>query len=206
MYKRQVVSPVIGKELAKNAMFALIYASIGIIIYVALRFEWRMGVTSIIALLHDVAVIIFISSILRLEIDITFIAAVLTIVGYSINDTIVTFDRIREHLKYEKIIKTKEQIYKIVDVSLRQTLSRSINTVITVLITVIIMLLIGSKAIFTFNIALLIGLIFGLYSSLFIAAQLWAVLKVKELRKKGKIEIKEKKQYKERAENHKVLV
>lgn len=201
-----VVSPVIGKELAKNAMFALIYASIGIIIYVALRFEWRMGVTSIIALLHDVAVIIFISSILRLEIDITFIAAVLTIVGYSINDTIVTFDRIREHLKYEKIIKTKEQIYKIVDVSLRQTLSRSINTVITVLITVIIMLLIGSKAIFTFNIALLIGLIFGLYSSLFIAAQLWAVLKVKELRKKGKIEIKEKKQYKERAENHKVLV
>ncbi|MBU0279111.1 MULTISPECIES: protein translocase subunit SecD [unclassified Gemella] len=201
-----VVSPVIGKELAKNAMFALIYASIGIIIYVALRFEWRMGFTSILALLHDVAVIIFIASILRLEIDITFIAAVLTIVGYSINDTIVTFDRIREHMRYEKVIKSKEQIYRVVDVSLRQTLVRSINTVLTVIITVVVMLLIGSKAIFTFNIALLIGLVFGLYSSLFVASQLWALLKVIELKKKGKIEVKQKATAKERAENHKVLV
>lgn len=201
-----VVSPVIGKELAKNAMYALIYASIGIIIYVAFRFEWRMSIASIIALLHDVAVIIFMSSILRLEVDITFIAAVLTIVGYSINDTIVTFDRIREHLRYAKIIKTKEQIFNIVDVAIRQTLTRSFNTVITVIITVLIMLVIGSKAIFTFNVALLIGLAFGLYSSLFIAAQIWALLKVKELNKKGIIEIKQKSSSKERAENDKVLV
>lgn len=201
-----VVSPVIGKELAKNAMFALMYASIGIIIYVAFRFEWRMGIASIIALLHDVAVIIFMASILRLEIDITFIAAVLTIVGYSINDTIVTFDRIREHMRFEKVITSKEQVYKIVDVALRQTLTRSFNTVITVIITVLVMLLIGSKAIFTFNIALLIGLVCGLYSSLFIAAQLWALLKVKELNKKGRIEVKQISTAKERAENDKVLV
>lgn len=201
-----VVSPIIGKELAKNAMYALLYASIGIIIYVAFRFEWRMSIASIVALLHDVLVIIFMASILRLEIDITFIAAVLTIVGYSINDTIVTFDRIREHIKYAKVITSKEQIYKIVDIALRQTLTRSFNTVITVIITVVIMLLIGSKAIYTFNIALLIGLVFGLYSSLFIAAQLWAILKVKELNKKGRIEIKQVERKKERDENDKVLV
>ena len=167
-----VVSPVIGKELAKNALFALMYASIGIIIYVAFRFEWRMGLTSVIALLHDVCIIIFITSLLRLEVDITFIAAVLTIVGYSINDTIVTFDRIREHMRHEKVLKSKEQIYKLVDVSLRQTLTRSINTVLTVIITVVVMLLLGSSSIYSFNVALLIGLVFGLYSSLFIAAQL----------------------------------
>ena len=201
-----VVSPVIGKELAKNALFALLYASIGIIIYVAFRFEWRMGLTSVIALLHDVCIIIFLASLLRLEIDITFIAAVLTIVGYSINDTIVTFDRIREHMRHEKVLKTKEQIYKVVDVSLRQTLTRSINTVLTVIITVVVMLLVGSSSIYSFNVALLIGLIFGLYSSLFIAAQLWAVLKVRELNKKGKIEVSVRQSPKERKENDKVLV
>ena len=201
-----VVSPVIGKELAKNALFALMYASIGIIIYVAFRFEWRMGLTSVIALLHDVCIIIFIASLLRLEIDITFIAAVLTIVGYSINDTIVTFDRIREHMRNEKVLTSKEQIYKLVDVSLRQTLTRSINTVLTVIITVVVMLLLGSSSIYSFNVALLIGLIFGLYSSLFIAAQLWAVLKVRELNKKGKIEMNVSKSPKERRENDKVLV
>ncbi|MDO4813556.1 MAG: protein translocase subunit SecD [Gemella sp.] len=199
-----VVSPVIGKELAKNAMLALLYASIGIIIYVAFRFEWKMGLTSIIALLHDVAVVVFMASVLKLELDLTFIAAILTIVGYSINDTIVTFDRIREHMRYKKVIRTKEEIDEIVDVSLRQTLARSFNTVITVIITVVIMLVIGSKAIYVFNISLLIGLVFGLYSSLFIAAQLWAVLKARELKKKGKIEVVLPKS--ERDENDKVLV
>ena len=140
------------------------------------------------------------------EIDITFIAAVLTIVGYSINDTIVTFDRIREHMRHEKVLTSKEQIYKVVDVSLRQTLTRSINTVLTVIITVVVMLLLGSSSIYSFNVALLIGLIFGLYSSLFIAAQLWAVLKVRELNKKGKIEVSVRQSPSERKENDKVLV
>lgn len=201
-----VVSPIIGKELAKNALYALAYASIGIIIYVAFRFEWQMGVTSIIALLHDVLVIIFMASILRLEIDITFIAAILTIVGYSINDTIVTFDRIREHMRYEKVINSKEQLYKIVDVSLRQTLTRSFNTVITVIITVVVMLVLGSKAIYTFNVTLLIGLIFGLYSSLFIATQLWVLLKLRELKKNKKIVVKQPSSNAERNKNDKVLV
>ncbi|MCE3399893.1 protein translocase subunit SecDF, partial [Staphylococcus aureus] len=89
------VSPLIGQELAKNAMTALILASIGIIIYVSLRFEWRMGLSAVLALLHDVFIIVAVFSLFRLEVDLTFIAAVLTIVGYSINDTIVTFDRVR---------------------------------------------------------------------------------------------------------------
>ncbi|OLS08238.1 preprotein translocase subunit SecD, partial [Staphylococcus epidermidis] len=92
------VSPLIGQELAKNAMLALVYAAVGIIIYVSLRFEWRMGLSSVLALLHDVFIIVAVFSLLRLEVDLTFIAAILTIVGYSINDTIVTFDRVRENL------------------------------------------------------------------------------------------------------------
>ena len=96
------MSPVIGQELAKNALKALIYASIGIIIYVSLRFEWRMGLSSVLALLHDAFMIVAVFSLFRIEVDITFIAAVLTIIGYSINDTIVTFDRVRENLHKPK--------------------------------------------------------------------------------------------------------
>lgn len=103
------VSDTVGKELAKNAMYALALAALGIIIYVAVRFEWRMGLGAIVSLLHDVFFIIVIFSILRLEVDITFIAAVLTIVGYSINDTIVTFDRIRENIDRHEKITTKEE-------------------------------------------------------------------------------------------------
>ena len=99
------VSPTIGKELAKDAIKALLWSSLGIIIYVAFRFEWRMGVSTIIATLHDVFFMVAIFSLFRIEVDITFIAAVLTIIGYSINDTIVTFDRIRENLHRIKKIK-----------------------------------------------------------------------------------------------------
>ncbi len=104
------VSPTVGKELAKNAMKALAIASIGIILYVSIRFEWRMAVPAVVALIHDAFFIITIFSLLRLEVDITFIAAVLTIVGYSINDTIVTFDRIRENMRFSRKIKTAEEL------------------------------------------------------------------------------------------------
>src|SRR5699024_10177836 len=109
------VSPVIGQELAKNAMMALLYAAIGIIIYITFRFEWRMGLSSVLALLHDAFMIVAVFSLFRLEVDITFIAAVLTIIGYSINDTIVTFDRVRENLHKIKVITKPEQIDDIVN-------------------------------------------------------------------------------------------
>ncbi|PCD09458.1 protein translocase subunit SecDF [Peribacillus simplex] len=189
------VSPTVGKELAKNAMYALAIASIGIILYVSIRFEWRMAVPAVVALIHDAFFIITIFSLLRLEVDITFIAAVLTIVGYSINDTIVTFDRIRENLRFSRKIKTVEELENIVNISIRQTLTRSINTVLTVLITVIALMIFGSEAIRNFSIALFIGLICGVYSSLLIASQFWLDLKIRELKKKGPLNTaKEKKQ------------
>ncbi|HEC2156836.1 protein translocase subunit SecDF [Staphylococcus delphini] len=177
------VSPVIGQELAKNAMLAVLIASIGMIIYISLRFEWRMGISSIISLLHDAFMIIAVFSLFRLEVDITFIAAVLTIIGYSINDTIVTFDRVREMLSKIKVITKEEQIDYIVNSSIRQTLTRSINTVLTVVIVVIALLVLGASSIFNFSLALLIGLLSGVYSSIIIAVPLWGMLKKRELRK-----------------------
>ena len=187
------VSPTVGKELAKNAFYAIILASLGIILYVTIRFEIYMALASIIALLHDAFFIIVIFSFTRLEVDITFIAAVLTIVGYSINDTIVTFDRIRENLVKKKRIKTAQEIKDIINTSIRQTFTRSLNTVLTVVICVIALLIFGSESIRNFSLALLIGLIGGAYSSIFIASQLWYVWKKKELKKKGVlITVKEK--------------
>nr|WP_231634491.1 protein translocase subunit SecDF [Salinicoccus sp. YB14-2] len=177
------VSPVIGKELVQNAMLALIIASFGIIAYATIRFEWRMALPAVIALMHDVFIMVAVFSIFRIEMDITIIAAVLTIVGYSINDTIVTFDRIRENLRKVKVIKREETIDMIINRSLRQTATRSINTVLTVVIVVLLLVTFGSSSIFGFSLGLLIGLISGVYSSFFIAIQLWGVLKKRELRK-----------------------
>ncbi|MCS1383770.1 protein translocase subunit SecDF [Lysinibacillus sphaericus] len=190
------VSPTIGKELVKNAIKALSLAALGIIIYVAIRFEWRMGVGAIMSLLHDVFLIIAVFSFMRLEVDITFIAAVLTIVGYSINDTIVTFDRMRENLAQYDTIKDREVLANIVNKSLRQTMGRSVNTVLTVIIVVVSLLIFGAPSIETFSIALLIGLITGMYSSICIAAQIWYSLKVREMKKSdGQLRKKEKKQW-----------
>ncbi len=190
------VSPTVGRELVKNAIYALAIAALGIIIYVAFRFEWRMGVGAIVSLLHDVFFMVAIFSFLRLEVDITFIAAILTIVGYSINDTIVTFDRIRENIDRKEKIATKEELAEIVNKSLRQTMTRSINTVLTVIIVVVALLIFGAPAIRNFSIALLIGLVTGMYSSICIAAQIWYTLKCREMDKKGAVvEKKEKKQW-----------
>ena len=198
------VSPVIGQELAKNAMMALIYAAIGIIIYISLRFEWRMGLSSILALLHDAFMIVAIFSLFRIEVDITFIAAVLTIIGYSINDTIVTFDRVRENLHKVKVITEPQQIDDIVNRSIKQTMTRSINTVLTVVIVVVALLIFGASSIFNFSLALLIGLICGVFSSIFIAVPLWGIMKKRQLRKSddGKLVV-----YKEKKSNdEKILV
>ena len=190
------VSPTVGKELVKNAIKALVIAAIGIIIYVAIRFEWRMGLGAIVSLLHDVFFMVAIFSILRLEVDITFIAAVLTIVGYSINDTIVTFDRIRENVDRAGVIETKEELANIVNKSLRQTMARSVNTVLTVIVVVVALIFLGAPSIQNFSIALLIGLVTGIYSSICIAAQIWYTLKSRQMDKTGgKVVKKEKKQW-----------
>ena len=178
------VSPTVGKELARNAFIASLIAMAGIIIYVAFRFEWLMGLAAIVALFHDALFMIVIFSVTRLEVDVTFIAAILTIIGYSINDTIVTFDRIRELYKKKKRVKTYEDLASIVNNGLRQTLGRSVNTAITVIFTSVALLLLGGQAITNFSFALTIGLVAGMYSSIFIAAQLWLVWKTKQITKK----------------------
>ena len=180
-----VVSNVVKQQLIKNAIISVLVASLCIVIYISIRFKFSFAITAIIALLHDVFVVIALFSILRLEINSIFIAAILSIIGYSINDTIVTFDRIRENLKSKQTnkIASKEELAEVVNLSLNQTIVRSIITTVTTLIPVISLIVLGSHEIVNFNIALLIGLIAGVYSSLFIASQLWLMI---EKRSAGK--------------------
>lgn len=181
------VTPTVGKEIAKNALIALGLATLGLIVFVTIRFELRMAIAAIIALLYAVFFVVPFFSITRFEVDITFIAALLTVVGYSINDTIVTFDRMRENMQKRKRLETFEDIVEVANVSLRQTLGRSVNTVLMVALTVIALMVFGSESILGFSIALLVGLVVGTYSSVFIATQLWVEWKHIELKKKGTI-------------------
>ena len=188
------VSNTIGKELVRNAIYALIYAAIGIIIYVAIRFEWKMGVASILGVLHDIILMVAIFSFTRFEVDLTFIAAVLTIVGYSINDKIVTFDRIRENLNRVKKIDNEKELAEIVNKSLRQTLARSVNIVLNIAFVVVALLLFGAEAIRNFSFALFLGLLAGTYSSIYISAQLWFVIMKQSMKKKGgELDVEQKK-------------
>lgn len=188
------VTPTVGKELAKNGLYALAIASILIVVYIAIRFEFYMGIAAILSLLFDAFMIFIFFSIFRLEVDLTFIAAVLTVIGYSINDTIVTADRIRDIGKKMKRYKTKEDVAFAVNHGLRQTFTRSINTILTVIFTVLALVLFGSESILNFSIALLVGLVSSVFSSIFMAMQLWYVFKAHQVNKKGPIQnVKKKK-------------
>ena len=138
-----------------------------------------------VSLIHDALFIIIFFSVFKIEVDVTFIAAVLTIIGYSVNDTIVTFDRIRENLARTPKVRGYEDLKIIVNDSLRQTLTRSLNTIITVLVAAVSLWIFGSEAIRNFSLALVIGLVAGTFSSLFVAAQIWLWLKTRQLKKKG---------------------
>ncbi len=183
-----VVSNVVKQELVKNAIISILLASIGIILYMAFRFTFHYAISGLLAIFIDVFVIISLFSIFRLEISSIFIAAILSIIGYAINDTIVTFDRIKENIKKKgrKNIKNEEQLKEIVNLSLRQTFMRSIITTITTLIPVISLIILGSHEIFNFNLALLFGLVYGIFSSVFIASGLWYQLEKKDIGKPEK--------------------
>ncbi|WP_346244246.1 protein translocase subunit SecF [Shouchella clausii] len=177
------VSPLVGQELARNAILSVLIASIGIVIYIGLRFHYLYGVSAVIGLLHDAFIIIALFSLFQVEVNVPFIAAVLTVVGYSINDTIVTFDRMRENINKEKEINSFEHLAQIVNKSLLQVLTRSINTVLTVLFAAVALLIFGGEAIRSFSLALVIGLIAGTYSSMFLCAQMWLVWEWKRQKK-----------------------
>ncbi len=178
----EVVSPVVGRELARNALFATLIALVGIIIYVAIRFEYRFAVAAVLALVHDALFTVGMFSLLQIEVDLTFNAAILTIVGYSVNDTIVIFDRIRENMNGFKL-KTFDDLRDLVNVSIQQTLARSINTGLTVLFMAGAIFLFGGESIANFALALLFGLTIGMYSSIFIASQIWVLWKWRSMEK-----------------------
>ena len=177
-----VVSDMVKKELVKNAIVALIIALIGIIIYVSFRFRFNYAISGIIALVHDVLITIIFFGIFHLEIDSIFIAAILTIIGYSINDTIVTFDMIRKNYNNKKQVK-KEDLKEIVNNSVRLTFFRSLMTTITTMVPILCLIFIGSSEILNFNLALLVGFMGGVFSSIYISNQLWLLFEGRRLSK-----------------------
>ncbi len=179
--RNEYVGPIIGRELTRNALLALIGAAILMVIYITIRFEFKQGIAAVIAILHDMLVVTGIFSLFQIEIDSTFVAAILTIVGYSINDTIVIFDRIRENIKTRR---KDEDLEDTINFSLWQTLTRSINTVLTVTFVLVALYFLGGSTIHTFVLALLIGVISGAYSSIFNASPLWFDLKRLEQKEK----------------------
>ena len=182
-----VVSNLVQKELVKNAILAVLLALIGIIVYVSIRFKFSYAVGGVVALVHDVLIMFALFAIFRLEVSSMFIAAVLAIIGYSINDTIVSFDRIRENLHNEDRKKlTEEKFTEICNRSIQETFTRTIYTTVTTLLPVVILLILGSRGIFNFNMAMLFGLLAGTYSSIFIATVIFVLLEKKNLGKKEK--------------------
>ncbi len=165
--------PSIGEEIQSKALTSILIAAIGMLIYITLRFELIYGITAIIALVHDVLILLSVYAIFNIPINSSFIAAVLTIVGYSINDTIVVFDRVRENVKRIK----KGTFANIANVSLRQTLTRSINTSMTTLLVIGSLYVLGVDSIREFAFPLMAGVVVGTYSSIFIASPLWAFFK-----------------------------
>lgn len=183
-----VVSNVVQRELIKNAILSVLLALVGIILYVSFRFKFSYAVSGVVALLHDVLIMIALFGIFNIEVSSMFIAALLAIIGYSINDTIVTFDRIREKLKNEDESKLSyDEFYDLCNISIRETFGRTINTTITTLIPVITLIILGSSEILSFNLAMLIGLIAGTYSTIFIATALFLTLEKKNLGKPKKV-------------------
>jgi SecD/SecF fusion protein len=190
-----VVTPLIGNELIKNAILASVIAWILMLLFISFRFEWDYGIATIVALFHDVFIVLSVFAIFRLSVTTELIAVVLAIIGYSVDDTIVIFDRIRETLKtLNKSSMTKDDYKAVVNEALQAVTLRSIWNTATTLIPMVFLLLLGSRAIFTFNFAMFIGLLAGAYSSIFIAAQLWLNIRYN---RKPKIKIKHKARKKE---------
>ena len=191
-----VISNVVKKDLIKNAILAISISLIGIILYVSLRFKFSYAVGGIIALLHDVVIMFAVFALSRLEVNTMFIAAVLAIIGYSINDTIVCFDRVRENLaKIDKKLDSSK-LKEVVNKSIRETFTRTIITSLTTIICIIALIFFGPKGIVGFDIAMLIGCIAGTYSSLFIALAIFMKLQIKNLDKP----VKPKRVYKDDVE------
>jgi len=166
MQRVEFVGPQVGDELATQGGLAMLYALFGILAYVAFRFEWRFAVGSVVALVHDVLITIGVFSVFQLEFTLTVLAALLAVIGYSLNDTIVVFDRIRENFRKMR----KETPEVIMNLSINQTLPRTILTSLTTLLVLVSLFIFGGDIIHNFSIALILGVVVGTYSSIFIAS------------------------------------
>ncbi|MCX7083144.1 MAG: protein translocase subunit SecF [Methylococcales bacterium] len=168
----EFVGPQVGDDLAEDGFLALLYSTLGILIYIAWRFEWKFSTGAVIATLHDVIVTLGLFSALGLEFDLTVLAAVLALIGYSLNDTIVVYDRIRENFRLLRNTSTEE----IMNISVNVTLSRTIMTSLTVILVLVSLFFLGGEIIHNFSIVLLFGVFFGTYSSIFIASPMALIL------------------------------
>jgi preprotein translocase subunit SecF len=162
----EYVGPQVGDELTNDGGLAMIYALVGILIYVALRFEYRFAVGSVAALVHDVIITLGVFSLFQLDFDLTVLAAILAVIGYSLNDTIVVFDRIRENFRKLR----KGSPVEIVNASLNQTLSRTLMTSFTTILVLLALFFLGGELIHGFATALLVGIFVGTYSSIYVAS------------------------------------
>ncbi|WP_234119410.1 protein translocase subunit SecF [Clostridium hydrogenum] len=178
----QTVGASVGKELEQKAIMALVIANILVLIYIGIRFEFKFGLAAIISLVHDILITLACYAIFRITINTPFIAGMLTVVGYSVADTVVIFDRIRENQKKSR----RMELAELANTSLTQTIVRSIYTVLTVVISVL-SVHIFVPSVREFTIPLLVGIISGCYSSIFIASPLWVIFKKRSDRKKAKL-------------------
>ena len=176
----QNVSPSVGKDMQAAAVKACLVAAVLMLLYITIRFDFKSGFSAVICLIHDILVMISAYVIFQLPLNMNFIAAALTIFGYSINATIITFDRIRENQRLSR----RESYDEVVDKSVRQSMTRNINTTLTTLFTIVMIIILGVPSLRNFAIPITIGIVSGAYSSIFIAAPLWAKMKNSEKKKK----------------------
>lgn len=168
--------PQIGAEIRNKAVISIIIATIGMLLYITFRFQFSYGISAIVALIHDVLVVLAVYSIFRIPVNSPFVAAMLTVVGYSINDTIVVFDRIRENLKTAK----RNAFAETAELSIKQTVRRSLNTSFTTILAITALYILGVDSIKEFTLPLLAGILTGTYSSIFIASPVWVLIKSKK--------------------------
>jgi len=174
MRRVEFVGPQVGEELAEQGILAVIYAMVGVFLYVMFRFQWRFSVGAVAALFHDIMISMGVISLVQVEFDLTVVAAILAVVGYSLNDTIVLFDRIRENFPRYR----KRQPVEVVNTSINETLSRTLMTSTTTLLVLIALFYFGGEIIHGFAFTLIVGVLIGTYSSIYVASSALLLLKV----------------------------
>ena len=173
------VAPAVGKDLQRSAVLSSIVAVVLMLVYITFRFEFKSGVAAVVCLVHDLLVMLSFYIIFRIPMNMTFVAAALTIFGYSINASIITFDRVRENNRHA----TKNQFPDIVENSIKQTFARSVNTTLTTLFTIGMIAIMGVPSLRTFALPIVVGILAGAFSSIFLAGPLWVKLRMTQKKK-----------------------